>query len=143
MAEKVLVVTPYMALGRLIRQSLEQSSAYEVQVAETGEDALMFSAQIPFSVAILDADISDQSIVSLGQGLQAAYPNLHLVIIPPNNDPTSSLLDGLTPNAFLSKPFYLPDLLQTIESLLSDNGRQPEGDLSSSFQDEEAQSSLW
>jgi len=47
MAEKVLVVTPYMALGRLIRQSLEQS-AYEVQVTESADDALDLVSQTAF-----------------------------------------------------------------------------------------------
>jgi CheY-like chemotaxis protein/REP element-mobilizing transposase RayT len=120
MTEKVLVVTPYVALGRLIRQSLEHS-AYEVQVTESADDALELAAQVAFSVAILDADVADLSIVDLGQSLVTDYPDLRLVVIPPNNDPDSPLLDGLSPHAFLSKPFYLPDLLQTIESLLSGN----------------------
>ncbi len=118
MAEKVLVVTPYVALGRLIQQSLEQS-AYEVQVTESADDALELASQVAFSVAILDADVADLSIVDLGQSLMTNYPDLGLVVIPPNNDPDSPLLDGLSPHAFLSKPFYLPDLLQTIKSLLS------------------------
>ena len=125
MAAKVLVVTPYMALGRLIRQSLEQS-AYEVQVTETAEDALELALQSEFSVAILDADVNDLSIVDLSHELLTDSPDLHLVVMPPNNDPDSPLLNELPPHAFLSKPFYLPDLLQTIEGLLSGNPDDPE-----------------
>jgi CheY-like chemotaxis protein/REP element-mobilizing transposase RayT len=127
MAAKVLVVTPYMALGRLIRQSLEQS-AYEVQVTETAEDALELALQSDFSVAILDADVNNLSIIDLSHELLADSPNLHLVVMPPNNDPDSPLLDELPPHAFLSKPFYLPDLLQTIEGLLSGNPDDPDPD---------------
>lgn len=124
MAEKVLIVTPYVALGRLIRQSLEQS-AYEVQVTESADDALELASKVAFSVAILDADVNALSIVDLGQSLVTNYPDLRLVVIPPNNDPDSPLLDGLSPHALLSKPFYLPDLLQTIRSLLAGNLGEP------------------
>ena len=124
MAAKVLVVTPYMALGRLIRQSLEQST-YEVQMTESAEDALEFALQTAFSVAILDADVNDMSIVDLGQGLVADNPNLRLIVMPPHNDPDSPLLEGLPPHAFLSKPFYLPDLLQTVENLLEGSPDEP------------------
>ena len=128
MAEKVLVVTPYVALGKLIRQSLEKGGAYLVQVTESADEALALAAEATFSVAILDADVADQSIVALGQSLQATFPDLHLVVIPPNNDPNSPLLEGLAPQAFLSKPFYFPDLLQTIESLLSGTRIEAEHD---------------
>jgi CheY-like chemotaxis protein/REP element-mobilizing transposase RayT len=126
MVDKVLVVTPYPSLGKLIQQSLEQSGAYRVQVTESANEALELCAQSPFSVAILDADVPDQTIVSLWQDLNLTYPDLPLVVIPPNNDPHSPLLAGLSPKAFLNKPFYLPDLLKTINNLISGEERPRE-----------------
>jgi len=118
MAVNILVATPQTAIGELLRLSLEEGGPYRVRLTQSGSEAVSAAARISFDLAILDATLPDQPFVRLVQTLCAANPDLRLVIIPPDNDPSKLSLDGLHPDALLSLPFYVPDLLDLVGGLL-------------------------
>lgn len=118
MVEAILVVTSAQAFGELIRQSLEDTRRYRVTLAAASVEALALAKTTPFALAILDADALDVTLGELWQGLRAALPGLRWVVIPPENDLAHRMLDGLSPDGCLSKPFYAPDLLDTVTEVL-------------------------
>ncbi len=122
MSANILVATPKTAFGELLRLSLEESGRYHVRLAQTPGEVRSTCGRVAFDLAILDASLDGQPLVSLAHELRAANYDLRLVVIPPENDPSRLDVDGLSPDAFLSLPFYAPDLLETVSSLLAISG---------------------
>jgi CheY-like chemotaxis protein len=120
----ILVVTPHAPFGALIHQSLERSGEYIVHTCQSAEEALALCRVIPFTIAILDSDLADCPLPTLGQEIQKHCPGVRLAVFPPGNDPHSPLLAGGAFQAFLKKPFYLPSLQKAINKLLA-NPAQP------------------
>ena len=124
MAISVLLVTPSEGFGELIRQTLEDDGGYHVVLVESGEKAL--AQKQAFSLAILDCDASGSLLADVGHPLLNRNPDLRLIIVPPRNESSHPDLTGIPPHGYLSKPFYLPDLLQLVKNTLN-----PETTLSS------------
>lgn len=110
----LLVVTPHASFGELIRQSLEETGAYKVRVADSRIGALSALKQEEFQTAFLDFDLGTKVVVGIGQTLREAKPDILLIIISGEDDLPASL-DEIKPWRVLNKPFYLPDLLRMLE----------------------------
>ncbi len=119
MAIEVLIVTPSVGFGELIRQSLEEEGEYQVVLAVSGEEAVEHAQTGTFTLCILDADITDISTVELWRRLDATQSDLRLILIPPDKERDSDALDALPHEGLLNKPFYMPNLLATVEAVLS------------------------
>ena len=117
MAISVLLVTPSEGFGELIRQTLEDDGGYHVVMVESVEKAL--AQKQDFSLAILDCDASDTLLVQVGRPLLNRIPDLRLIIVPPREAASHPDLTGIIPHGYLSKPFYLPDLLHLVENTLN------------------------
>ena len=126
MTRPVLVVTPHPNFGELLRLSLEESGDYQVSQFESGRQALANSEGKIFALAILDSDLTDLPFPDLVRTLQSLYPGLRLIVIPPENDHAHPSLAGINPDACLNRPFYLPDMLQTVKRVLSTGDPMPE-----------------
>lgn len=114
----ILIVTPDYAFGELLRVSLEEGNLYEFIMVKDAAEALEKAKQIRFSLAILDSELPDQPVISIANSLKSKYPEIRLVVIPPQNDPKHPLLAGISPDGYISRPFFAPDILQMIESLI-------------------------
>lgn len=119
MKPRILVATPTLGFGELIRQSLEDVGVFSVAVASNTENSLQLAAKEPFALAILDSDLDDSSLPDLAWELKHALPDLHLLVVPPDDKNLEQELSALPVDGFLSKPFYLPDLLDTVKQLLN------------------------
>ncbi|MEW6716010.1 MAG: IS200/IS605 family transposase [Chloroflexota bacterium] len=106
----ILLVSPDSGFGELICLTLSETGRYKPLLVSTGREAVESVQQTPYLLAILDADVVDMSLGELVEALREGAPNLKLILIPPDNDPGAPGLAELDPVAFLSKPFYLPDL---------------------------------
>jgi DNA-binding response OmpR family regulator/REP element-mobilizing transposase RayT len=116
---KILVATPDFTFGELLRASLAENGDYNVHLVQTGSEVLSCAASTLYALAILDAHISDEPFIPLARSLQALTPNLRLMVIPPENNPRHPALIGISPHGYIYQPFYLPDLLETVSSLLA------------------------
>lgn len=126
MAVRVLIVSPDTGFGGLIQQTLEKSGRYEPVMVPTGRQALEIARQIPVDLAILDADIGDLKVGELGPALQAVTSETRILLIP-SDEPDSIQTGGLQVNGYLTKPFYLPDLVDIVDaSLAGGQGTEPE-----------------
>lgn len=116
MAVPILVVTPGEGFGELICQVMEETGMYSVSCARKSQEAMEFMDSNSPSLCILDADYSEMPLKKLVASMRQRSPELLVVLIPPDDD--SVAFEDIQANNALSKPFYLPDLLQTVEETL-------------------------
>lgn len=114
----ILVVTSTPSFGELIQQSLEETGEYKVSLVNSTQGALTCAQDMPFSLAILDSDLGDVAFPAIAHSLTRMQENLSLVVIPPENDPQHPLLRQLSFDGYFTKPFYLPDLIDTVSEVL-------------------------
>jgi REP element-mobilizing transposase RayT/CheY-like chemotaxis protein len=126
MAVFVLIASPTSAFGELIRLTLEGEGNYRVTRVSTGCEALEQCQSIPFALAILDADLSDLPLPDLFTAVQKLCPGVRLILVPPHNDPHSPAVADLPAHGYLSKPFYLPDLMNIVTHALRVQDQPPE-----------------
>lgn len=124
MTASILVATPHTAFGELLRVSLVDSGSYQVELVQSANEARACSQQNTIQLAILDAALSDEPFIPLCMDILKQQPGVRLVIIPPNNNPNHPALGGLMPHGYLSRPFYHPDLINTVTRLLAERNRQ-------------------
>ena len=113
----ILVVTPSKGFGELIQQVLEEAGNYAVVSASSGGEAVQLVKTEEPALCILDADLKDVPLPQLGDTLRDMQPGVLLVLIPPDDDPEEELPE-MDADGYLSKPFYLPDLVSTVEEVL-------------------------
>jgi REP element-mobilizing transposase RayT/CheY-like chemotaxis protein len=111
-------MSPDRAFAELLRSSLEESGHYSVHPAYNAREALAAAEAGGFDLAILDADIEDEPVSAAGQRLMALDPDMLLMVIPPDDDPQHFSLVNFTPHSYINRPFYLPDLLERLDTLL-------------------------
>ena len=126
MATFVLIASPTTAFGELIRLTLEGEGNYRATRVSTGCEALAQCQSTPFTLAILDADLSDLPLPDLFTAVQKLRPGIRLILVPPNSDPNNPTLAGLPSHGYLSKPFYLPELMNIVTRALQDQEAHPE-----------------
>lgn len=114
----ILVVTATPGFGDLIQQTLEETGLYKVLLVDGTAEALQCAQTMRFALGILDTVLRDGKLEDLASGLKKLLPGLRLIIVPPENEPKNVDLD-VPVQAYLSKPFYLPDLLKTVSEVLS------------------------
>ena len=120
MAVPVLIITPVRSFGELIQQALHEIGRYRAEILAQGTEALTRLKQEPVGLVILDYEIKDIQPGAFLQILQEGWPDVRVIGIP-LDDQYSPRLDGESRLAArLSKPFYLPDLIDTAETLTKD-----------------------
>ncbi len=124
MIASILVATPHTAFGELIRVSLTDIGQHQLHLVQSAKDARLCSEQNKLHLAILDAALDDEPFIPLCKSLLSQHQGLRLVIVPPDNNPNHPALGGLMPHGYLSRPFYLPDLTETVARLLADHEKQ-------------------
>ncbi len=119
MPETILVATSDAAFGELLRTGLEESGKYGVTLVRSGGEVLSLSSTRAFDLAILDAELNDRPFVPLAQGLMNACPRMKVMVVPPENNLRHARLTGLRPHGYILSPFFLPDLLEGVETILA------------------------
>ena len=115
MVTPLLVFTLDVAFGELIARSLEETGRFSLRVLSQVDEAVAYVRKEKCSLTFLDLDISDP--LRAGRALQQANAEMRFVFLSGvNPDPA---LDELNPRAHLTKPFYLPDLLEMMDKLFS------------------------
>jgi len=129
MQKFILVATPQSAFGELLRLRLEELGAYQVYQVQTADQALANANRMNFHLAILDAELSGQPLTSLVQALRFFHPDIRLIVIPPENNRAHPSLAGLKADGYLSRPFYIPAMVEIVEKILATVSPQPTGRL--------------
>ncbi len=110
-----LVITPDITFGEFIRQSLEETGQFHVCVAKTAKTGISFLLETDCSLAFIDSGQDGQAMVAIGRRLRETRPALRFVVVAEPG--WHSALEELSPEDYLSKPFYLPDLLEIVAKM--------------------------
>jgi CheY-like chemotaxis protein len=117
MAKNILVASPQPAFGELLRLSLEESGRYRVRLVQSGREALSSAEHIIFTLAILDAGLTEPPIRYVAQGLRDRQADIRLLVIPSVEGTATPEINAIRPDGVVSQPFYAPSLLETIDEL--------------------------
>jgi len=109
----LLVVTSDTAFGELIRQNLEETGRFNVSVRGSKVEAEAFLRAYACPLVFLDADFEESA--ALADSLARIHPAVRLIVVGEN-----ALVGATNVAGHLSKPFYLPDLFETVNAALSD-----------------------
>ncbi len=112
----LLVVTSDISLGELIRQTLEETGRFNVYVAREKKAAADFVREANCLLAFLDVSLTEKKILEIGTLLRQVNPKIRFVIVSEAGW-HPALLEELSPEDYLSKPFYPPDLLKMMDKL--------------------------
>lgn len=117
MSGKILVATPIRSFGELISQVLQEVGYYPLLVADVA-NALDASRVENFSLAIVDCKMPPPGTQFLAAALREQIDDLRLLFLHPDDSCHDRIsLDPLR-DVKLPQPFYLPDLLSTVEKML-------------------------
>jgi CheY-like chemotaxis protein/REP element-mobilizing transposase RayT len=118
MAKYILAASPDTSFRETLRTGLTDAGGYSVTLAASGADVLSSIGNLAFDVAILDSQIPDLPLPSLVDAVRLKHPKVKVLVVPPT-DPFSALtLEECGADVFINKPFFLPDLLETIQKQL-------------------------
>ncbi len=113
----ILVATPTPGFGELMQQTLQETGEYEAVLVHSARQALQAVEERPFILAILDADLPDMSLRALMDSMYALRPALRFILVAAGvTNGTNQTPRGVC--GYLKKPFYLPDLLEVVQSSL-------------------------
>jgi REP element-mobilizing transposase RayT/CheY-like chemotaxis protein len=113
MPTPLLVITSDVPFGELLCQSLEETGRFVVRVTGDQEVAVAYGLQAKTPLAFLDTSLAENDLLRIGSALREANPGIIFVVI--SEVGWHSALEELFPRDYLSKPFYLPDLLEMME----------------------------
>ncbi|MBN2388320.1 MAG: IS200/IS605 family transposase [Anaerolineales bacterium] len=118
----ILVLTTDTPFGMLLRQSLEDGHRFAVRVVAQSESGVDFVREMQSPLAFLDVAQLDGDPVRIGEMLCQANDGIKLVLVSESG--WQSLLQEMNPAGRLSKPYYLPDLLDMMDRLLPEDEQQ-------------------
>ncbi len=120
MQRVILVVSPDIEFLQQLRSHLEEGGRYQVTVALSAHEALNLANSNFFEVAIVDGELDDIPVAAFTRDLAALQSDLKILVFPPDNNPQHPVLDSMTANGFLSKPFSGQEVGKALSSLFSD-----------------------
>lgn len=124
MPYQILIATPHAAFGELLRISLEETGDYRVRLVQTGREVLASLSRLSFDLVMLDADLADVALVELASQVHALR-GPRLMVVPPDNNIKHPMLAEIEIHGFVYRPFYTPDLLESVSELMRPTAMPP------------------
>jgi REP element-mobilizing transposase RayT/CheY-like chemotaxis protein len=115
MKANLLVVTPQASFGELIRQSLSDTGSFRIHMANGKAEAILAAEKEHCTLALLDMDLGEKTLLEIGHSIRSINPDLDIVILADEELPPA--MDAIRPWVLLRKPFYLPDFIQLIQAV--------------------------
>jgi REP element-mobilizing transposase RayT/CheY-like chemotaxis protein len=119
----LLVVSSDDSFGELIRQNLEGTGRFQVHLAGDKGSAFSFIIETDCQLAFLDTGLSERDLLEIGAQARHSHPGMYLVVI--SDAGWHSALEELSPEDYLSKPFYLPDLMKMADKFFPEPQSTP------------------
>lgn len=114
----ILVFTTDRPFGESIRQALQETGRFSVLVTDDVRAAKKYLREQKCSVVFLDPGPAGKEMLAIGRELCRLRPDIRFVVIVEFGE--TAQLEELLPYAYLSKPFYLPDLMEIVAKLFAD-----------------------
>jgi len=110
MSTPVLIITSDIPFGEHIRQILEETRRFVVRMTAEQGAAAVYAREFKPALAFLDTSLTETDLLKIGTLLRQANPGIIFVVI--SEAGWHSALEELFPRDYLSKPIYLPALLE-------------------------------
>lgn len=91
-------------------------------LAVNGPEAVELQKSASPAICVLDVDFPDAPIDKFVTALRSANPDIKFILIPSEKGKDEDILASLEADAYLGKPFYLPDLLENLERIIQQGG---------------------
>lgn len=118
MSKSILIASPNTDLGELLRLSLEENSQYDVRMARSPGAVWEIMNSVCINLVILDTDLIEKELSLFVQNLLEKQSSLRYLVIPPQNNSQHPSLAGLYPDGYVTRPFFIEDVLVQIERLI-------------------------
>lgn len=115
MQKRVIVLTPSIGFGELIRQVLDDTGDYEAHPFARFQGARELAQKAAVALFVLDAEMTAEITPERMVELRRHAPHAKLIIIPVEEQPNDPALAAYAPDTKLPSPFYLPDLITAVE----------------------------
>jgi REP element-mobilizing transposase RayT/ActR/RegA family two-component response regulator len=112
MSTNLLLITPTLSLGEMLRKTLEPDGVYRVHVVHTKSEAIVRADEENCSLVFIDLELGEYWANEIGRSLRTIRPNIKLFILCDTE--ISPALDAIRPWTLIRKPFYLPDVLNLL-----------------------------
>lgn len=109
MLTPLLVVTSDIDFGELLQRSLEETGRFVVRVLNRADQVEAYVRKTKCTLAFLDSGDPEEDVFLAWRALRRANTQIRLIIT--SGSGSNSELEELDPTGYLSKPFYLPDLM--------------------------------
>ncbi len=117
MSAKILVATPIRSFGELVAQALQEVGYYPLLVADVA-NALDAARVEDFTLAVVDCEMPAPGTEFLAEALREQKRDIRLLFFHPDGDCREGITLKPGTDMRLPQPFYLPDLLTTVERML-------------------------
>lgn len=118
-AGQTVLVVDYEPLLRFMIQKVLALEHHQVSFAASGQEALQALQLNKFNLIIADFDLPDMKGDVLSGIIKAADPEQRILVLTTNVTDVNVISDSMRVNfdGWLSKPFKIHDLLQTVRTL--------------------------
>ena len=127
MSLRILIATPIRSFGELISQVLQEVGYYPLLVADVA-NALDAIRVENVTLAVIDCKMPPPGTEFLATALRDQMPDLPLLFLHPD-DSCNSAFTISSIDRKLPQPFYLPDLLATVEKMLPVENQVPKREI--------------
>ncbi len=119
MPVRVLITTNIRSLGELMQQALQETGRYWVELVDGVEPTLARAGAEHFALAILDFGAVPDPLELITDLLDVS-PDTRIVAMPSSAEEEDAFPDPMVVDAWLSMPFYLPNLIDTLAEVVDD-----------------------
>jgi DNA-binding response OmpR family regulator len=120
----ILVVDSEEGFGLMLREGLANSGHYTAQCVHTGSDALQAITAETFDLIIIDMGLTDMSPANLVKSVRQVKSDMRIMMIPLMGQQLPKEMEALNINGVLTKPFFVGDLPDLIDSAMGRRQRR-------------------
>jgi REP element-mobilizing transposase RayT len=113
MTKSLLIVSADSRFAQVLLHGLEQED-YRVQITKGKGESVVRADEENCSLAFLDMDLGYRAVLEIGQALRMLNPDIRFVVF--SREGTTPVLDELHPWMLSPKPYFLPDILNMLNS---------------------------
>jgi REP element-mobilizing transposase RayT len=113
MTKSLLIVSADTRFAQVLLHGLEQED-HRVQITKGKGESVVRADEENCSLAFLDMDLGYRAVLEIGQALRMLNPEIRLMVFA--REGTPPVLDELHPWMLSPKPYFLPDVLNMLNS---------------------------